>query len=76
MKHVLKIYFLDSHVDSFPGNLGNKHWERFHQNISAMTSDIRASRKQERWFIIIIGPRKEMFQTSNTEEKQQLSHFR
>ena len=35
----LKIYFLHSHIDFFPANLGavsDEHGERFHQQISIM----------------------------------------
>jgi len=35
----LKIHFLESHLDSFPENLGevsDKHGERFHQDIMTM----------------------------------------
>ena len=35
----LKIYFLDSHLDFFPDNLGavsDEHGERFHRDISAL----------------------------------------
>jgi hypothetical protein len=35
----LKLHFMQSHLDFFPGNMGvlsDKHGERFHQDISRM----------------------------------------
>lgn len=49
----LKIYFLDSHLDFFPENLGvvrDEHGERFHQNISAMEK-----RYQGKWGPSLLG---------------------
>jgi hypothetical protein len=41
---LLKLHFLDCHLDFFPKNLGevsNEHRERYHQDISIM----------EKWFV-------------------------
>lgn len=40
----LKIHFLDSHLDFFPGNLGDfsdEHGERFHQDLATIENRFR-----------------------------------
>jgi len=51
----LKIYFLESHLDFFPENLGevsDEHGERFHHNITTMESGTKASGPHVCWQII------------------------
>ena len=44
---ILKIHFLESHLDFFPENLGevsDEHGERFHQDILAMEKQYQSNR--------------------------------
>jgi hypothetical protein len=65
----LKVYFLDSHLDFFPENLGavsDEHGERFHQDISNMEN-----RYQGKWSLSMLAePSREMFHRRHTAENQ------